>query len=247
MKENSMALFLRFMGWFILYSLIYFAVLDVRGLPPADASLMFTLVIALIALPAWWATWKWFEKLFGPHAPVALGGGKTAYAFSLRNPALMYYLMVLKLFLLAMGANGIITLDRYEGGLRTFYVWNFIILYIYAIPFFIIKAIKLKKSLGYRLVVDDTRLSLQHSGVPVAEIAFDAIDTIAVEEAVTGMLVGDGATRIYIGGHKAKSSSFYLEGAENIYAKLKSAAGKKMQPVESIKKTMQEAAFKPAL
>jgi hypothetical protein len=233
------------MGWLILWSLIFFAVLNVRGIAPGGASLVFTVVTALLSLPVWWVTWKWFEKRFGPHAPVVLGGGKTAYAFSLRNPALMYYLMVLKLFLLAMGANGIITLEHYEGGLRTFYIWNFIILYIYAIPFFIIKFIKLKTSLGYRLMVDDTGLCLQYAGEPKAEIAFSAIDSFAVEEATNAMLVGSGATRIYAGGQQARGSSFYIAAAEDILAKLKQAAGAKMQPVASIKKALQEQSFKP--
>jgi len=73
-----------------------------------------SVVILLMSFPAWWFSWKKFERIFDARQPEALGEDATAYAFSLRNPALMYYLMVLKLFLLAMGANGIITLEHNE-------------------------------------------------------------------------------------------------------------------------------------
>ncbi len=242
-----MAIFLRFMGWLILWSLLYFTILDVMGLAPGKDPRVVSGVILLASFPIWWFTWKKFEKTFWAREPQDLGGGKTAYLFSLRNPALMYYLMVLKLFLLAMGANGIITLEHHKGGWRTFYIWNFFILYIYAIPFFIIKFKKLKKALACRLVVDDEKLCLQKGQEVLSEIALDAIDRVIIEEQAPGMLVGAGGSKIYVGGRQAKGSGFYTEGAESVCAAIRAAAGKKVQTVESIKDALKSSGFKPVV
>ncbi|MFC1591166.1 hypothetical protein ACFL43_01445 [Thermodesulfobacteriota bacterium] len=242
-----MAFFLRFMGWLILWSLMYFLALDCMGLGPGQDPRLVSAVILLASFPVWWFTWKRFERTFGARPSQALEGGKTAYLFSLRNPALMYYLMVLKLFLLAMGANGIITLAHHEGAMRTFYIWNFIILYIYAIPFFLIKCLKLKKALGSRLVADASGLSLQHNGQALADIRFASLDRLCVEEATRGMLIEAGGEQLYLGGQKAKGSGFYIEGIEEVYAGLKAAAGDKQELVASIKETLKAAGFKPAV
>jgi len=241
-----MAIFLRFMGWLILWSLLYFTILDFMGLAPGKDPIVVSSIILLASFPIWWFTWKKFESAFWAREPQDLGDGKTAYLFSLRNPALMYYLMVLKLFLLAMGANGIITLEHHKGGWRTFYIWNFIILYIYAIPFFVIKFKKLKKALACRLVVDNTKLSLQQGQNVLSEIALDKIDRVSVEEQASSVLVESGDTRIYVGGQKAKGSAFYTEGAEAVCTRIK-AAGEKVQAVESIKEALKSAGFKPAV
>lgn len=242
-----MGYFLRFLGWLILYSLIYFLALDIIGLGPGKEPIVLSVILLLVSIPAWWFSWKKFEKTFADLQPEQIGDGKTSYAFSLRNPALMYYLMVLKLFLLAMGANGIITLSHHEGILRTFYIWNFIILYLYAIPFFVIKFTKLKKAIGARLIVDNSRLSLQLAGATKVEIDIGSIDKISVEEATRGMLVESGDAKIYLGGQKAKGSGFYVEGVDAIYAKLKESAGGKVQSVDSIKDALKEAGFTPVV
>jgi hypothetical protein len=159
----------------------------------------------------------------------------------------MYYLMVLKIFLLAMGANGIITLEHHEGWLRTFYIWNFIILYIYAIPFFIIKYLKLKKALAVRLVVDKKTLALRKGTEKLTEIPVDSIDTISVEETSLGMLIEAGEKKLYLGGRQARGSGFYVEGIQDIYALLKSSAGDKLQSVDSIKAKLKAVEFKPVV
>ena len=240
-----MALFLRFMGWLILWSLMYFVVLDFMGLAPGKDPRVVSAVILLLSFPAWWFSWKKFERVFNARQPEALGDGVTAYAFSLRNPALMYYLMVLKLFLLAMGANGIITLEHHEGWLRTFYIWNFIILYIYALPFFIIKFLKLKKALTVRLAVDEKAFTLSRGAEKLTEIALDSIDKVSVQEENLGMLIEAGDQKLYLGGRQAKGSGFYIEGVQDIYATLKAAAGDKVQAVDSIKQKLKETGFKP--
>lgn len=242
-----MAIFLRFMGWLILWSLLYFSILDFMGLAPGKDPKVVSGIILLASFPIWWFTWKKFENSFWAREPQDLDDGKTAYFFSLRNPALMYYLMVLKLFLLAMGANGIITLEHYKGGWRTFYIWNFIILYIYAIPFFVIKFKKLKKALACRLVVDDKKLCLQQGSEMVSEIAFDAIDRVTIEKQALGMFIESGDTKMYVGGRQAKGSGFYTEGAETICSKIEAAAGGKVQTVEAIKETLKSAGFKPVV
>ena len=135
-----MKIFLRFMGWLILWSFVYFLVLDIMGLPPGKDGPVISTIILLLSFPLWWVSWKKFDRSFGPRDPQQLDGG-TARFFALRNTGLMYYLMVLKLFLLVMGANGIITLAHHQGGARVFYIINFIVLYLYALPFFFIKFI----------------------------------------------------------------------------------------------------------
>ena len=159
----------------------------------------------------------------------------------------MYYLMVLKLFLLAMGANGVITLSQHTGWLYTFYIGNFIVLYIYAIPFFIIKFISLRKGLGARIVVDAKKISLQAGGATAAEIGFDAIEAIAVEEATGGMLIESAGANLFVAGPATKGSSFYTAGSEGILEMLKKTAAGKIKTVPSLKEEMKQKGFKPAI
>lgn len=242
-----MGIFLRFLGWLILWSFLYFAVLDVMGLAPGKDPRLVSAAVLLLSFPIWWLTWKKFEKAFSARPPKALGEGKTAYFFSLRNPALMYYLMVLKLFLLVMGANGIITLDHHQGAWRTFYIWNFIILYLYAIPFFVVKLIKLKKALACRLVIDDAALTLEKNGEPVSVIPLGAVDRALVQEQGPGLLVASGVVKLYIGGQAAKGSAFYTEGVQDILRKVRTAAGEKVTAVDSIRQVLKQESFKPAV
>ncbi len=241
-----MTYFWRFMGWLILYSFIYFLVLDFMGIGPGKEKIQLSIVIFLISFPIWWVTWKKFDTAFGPKPPRDLGNGKKEYSFALRKPAMTYYLMVLKLFLLVMGANGIITLSHHEGGWRTFYIWNFIILYIYAIPFFIFKFLKLKKGLSARLVMDDASISLNVHADNVVSLSRSTLDTIQVEEPGPGMLIESAGARLYIGGKDAKGSSFFLSGVEDVYKKLQEGAGS-ITKVESIKNAMKQKGFKPAV
>jgi hypothetical protein len=241
-----MAYFVRFLGWFILYSLLYFVYLDILGVTPGKDNPILGGILLILSIPLWRKTWKDFDSAFGPHAPQSANGA-TAYSFALRNTGLMYYLMVLKLFLLAMGANGVITLSQHTGGARTFYIWNFIVLYIYAIPFFIIKFIALRKGLGARIVVDAKRISLQAGGATAAEIGFDAIDAIAVEEATGGMLIESAGVNLFVAGPVTKGSSFYTAGAESILETLKKTAAGKIKTVASLKEEMKQKGFKPAI
>lgn len=242
-----MGIFLRFLGWLILWSFLYFAVLDVMGLAPGKDPKLVSGAVLLLSFPIWWLTWKKFEKAFSARPARALENGKTAYYFSLRNPALMYYLMVLKLFLLVMGANGIITLEHHKGAWRTFYIWNFIILYVYAIPFFVLKLIKLKKALACRLVVDDAALTLERDNKPLSVIRLDAVDRVRVQEQGPGLVIESGAEKLYVGGQAAKGSAFYTEGAQEILGKIRERSGEKIETVDSIGQVLKQASFKPAV
>lgn len=241
-----MAYFVRFMGWLILYSFFYFLILDSMGIAPGKEGAAVRYGLPIISIVLWWFSWKKFESAFGPRPPQAAGGA-TAYFFALRNSGLMYYLMVLKLFLLAMGANGIITLSEHTGGMRTFYIWNFIVLYIYAIPFFLIKLASLRKGLGARIVVDDKKISLQAGGATSAELNFDAIDSIVVEEATGGMLIESAGAKLFVAGPATKGSSFYTAGGEDILAQLKKTAAGKIKTAASLKEEMKQKKFKPAI
>lgn len=247
-----MALFLRFMGWFILYSLFYFISLDITLDPPGTENSVFHKVfnygiLLILSIPVWWFSWKKFELTFGPKATQTLEDGRKAYRFALRNPALMYYLMVLKVFLLAMGLNGILTLSHHKGGLRTFYIINFIVLYLYALPFFIIKFKKLQKALASRLIVDDRKLALETAGEIVTEIPLSGIEKIISDDAASGMLVQAGGAALYVGGRHAKGSAFFLEGAQEVCQKLKGLAQDKVENVDSIKQALKSAGIKPAV
>lgn len=241
--------FVRFMGWFILYSFLYFLILDIAGYPPGDKgpqALQNFLYygLSLISIPIWWFSWKWFEKKFGNRLPAA-DGDTRLYFLSLRSPALMYYLMILKPFLLVMGANGVITLEFHEGGWRTFYIWNFIILYIYALPFFIIKTLKMKKAYQAKIMLSGSSLSLFLKESPVAQIPFSEIQAVTLDSSGQAALVEGSGQAILVAGKEAKITSFYAEGAEEICSKLKEAAGDKVKTVESLKAEIKARSFKP--
>ncbi len=234
---------LLFMGWLILYSLMYFISLDIIGIPPGkeDTALLKIVnygVLFAVSIPLWWFSWRRFLKVFGANDPVTTGAGATEYRFALRNPELMYYLMILKLFLLAMGANGIIVLSHYEGVLRTFYIWNFIILYLYAIPFFVIKLLKLKKGLAARITMTDDKLCLRAG--TVSEIPFASIEKLFIDEAAPAMFVQGNSTGIYLAGKTAKLSPFYLPGAETIMHALRQKAGNKIEQPASLKQAVKQ-------
>jgi hypothetical protein len=131
--------------------------------------------------------------------------------------------------------------------MRIFYIINFFVLYLYALPFFIIKVKKLKKVFTSRLVVDDQKLVLETAGKPVTEITLSSIDKIFSEDTAPGMLVQAGGASLYFGGPKAKGSSFFLEGAQEVCQKLKSAVQDKVEIVDSIKQALKSAGIKPAL
>lgn len=247
-----MSLFLRFMGWLILYSLFYFVSLDFTLDPPGKEGSAFHKVfnygiLLVISIPCWWFSWKKFERTFGPTIPTDLGNGQKAYRFALRNPALLYYLMVLKIFLLALGLNGILTLSQHKSGLRTFYIINFIVLYIYAIPFFLIKFNKLKKALASRLIVDSHQLILETSGKTITDISLANIDMVLAEDSASGMVVQAGDASLYLGGQSAKGSSFYIGDAQEICEKIRVAVPDKIERVESIKQAMKAGGIKPVL
>ncbi len=241
-----MVFFVRFMGWLILYSLLYFLECDILGVPPGKDNPVIGTVILIVSFPLWWTSWKIFDETFSARAPQPANGA-TAYSFALRNTGLMYYLMTLKLFLLAMGANGLITLAEHKGGWRTFYIWNFIILYIYALPFFFIKLGKLRKGLASRIMVDDKKIWLKAGGATAAEVAFDKIDSIAVEEATGGMLIESAGAHLFVAGPKTKGSSFFASGSGDILSKMKSVAPDKIKPVASLQQEMKQKKIAPAI
>ncbi len=247
-----MQIFLKFMGWLILYSFLYFLVLDFSGHGPdmKDAhdfirTLNFYLM-PLITLPLWWFSWKKFEKTFGPREPQSTHDGVTC-TFALRNPALMYYLMVLKLFLLAMGANGIITLANHQGGARIFYIINFIVLYIYAIPFFIIKFIKLKKSLQTTVAADPNRINLAIRQTPVISIAYDEAQALLLETDPLALCVTGSNGAVCLGSKKSRISSFYVPGLERIVEIVRGKAGSKVEQVTGLKAALKARGIKPML
>ncbi len=246
-----MDIFLRFMGWLILYSLFYFISLDITLNPPGTEDSAFLKIfnygiLLVISIPLWWITWKKFESAFSPKMETRPDNKKT-YTFALRNPALMYYLMILKLFLLVMGLNGVLTLSQHKEGMRIFYIINFIILYIYAIPFFLIKFKKLKKALKSRLIVDDQSLTLETDGSPSIEISVSKIDEIILDSNGPSMLVKAGSDNIYVGGRNSKASGFFVEGAAEICEQFKNTAQTKIKNVDSIKAALKTEGIKPAV
>ncbi len=238
------------MGWFVLYSILYFLSLDIMGIPPGKESETYQKilnfgVLFVVSIPLWLITWRKFYSTFGPKKPDALAGGAVSYSFSLRKPVLHYYLTVLKPFLLVMGANGIISLSHHEGGAKTFYIANFILLYLYALPMLVMKIKKYSKSLKMRVVVDSKKLSLQKAGHPVAEINLGDISGFAVETASGGMLVEGANQKMYLGGIDTKASAFYVNGSKEILAKMQAAAGDSAREVASLKEELKKQSFKP--
>jgi hypothetical protein len=243
-------IFLLFMGWFIFYSLLYFLSLDITGDPPGKEGTGFHKVfnygiLFIISIPGWWFSWKKFQTVFFPAVPV--GGERMQCRFGLRNPELMYYLMFLKLFLLAMGANGIITLSHHTGAGRTFFIWNFIILYIYAIPFFIIKFIKLKKALSSEVVLDETAVSLRCHEQTIVQINYPAISQVLIEEGTGAAIVKGDTGTICLGSKTSKFSPFYIAGLEKAVEKICKKAPDKISPVASLKDELKKLAIKPFL
>jgi hypothetical protein len=246
-----MQVFLKFMGWLILYSLLYFLVLDITGHGPdmKDApgfirTLNFYLM-PLIALPLWWFSWKKFETAFGPREPRHTQDGITC-TFALRNPALMYYLMVLKLFLLAMGANGIITLSHHGRGAQIFYIINFIVLYIYALPFFIIKYGKLRKALHACVTAGDSAISLAIKGRQPLTIAYADAQAVLLQQDPPALCVAGEQGAVVLGSPKARLSAFYVPGLERVIDMVREKAGT-TELVSGMKPAMKERGIKPLL
>lgn len=238
------------MGWLILYSFLYFLSLDFMGLPPGKEVTTFQkvfnfAVVPMSSIPIWLLTWRKFATAFKPKAPRPVAGGME-YSFALRNPALKYYLMVLKLFLMVMGANGIIALDHYEGGTRVFYICNFAILYLYAPAFFLINLSKLIKGSTTRLLLNDQHLRLTRKGKIITEIKIESIQKILVQEDILGMLIQTANANLYLGGPKAKVTPFYLSGIEELVDTLK-RGGTPIQNTSSIKEEVQKTSVKPAV
>ncbi len=241
-----MQIFLKFLGWLILYSLLYFLSLDITGDPPGTEETAFHKIfnmgfLLIISIPLWWFSWKKFEAAFAPREPVA-DNGVTTFRFALRNPALMYYLMVLKLFLLAMGANGIITLSHHTGAARIFYIVNFIVLYIYAVPFFVIKFGKLKKALSARVTIDNAQISLVRNGTPAMRIPYEAVQMVLMQKAPPALCVAGPDGALCLSSKEAKASPFYVPGIEQIADRLQEKASPQIQQVDSLKAAMKERA-----
>ena len=162
--------------WFVVFSAIFYLVLNVMGLAPTNAPPVISLVVLPVSIGVWWWTWKKFNQAFAARRPVGLGDGRSAYLFSLRSPTLKYYFTALEVFLPAMGANGLITLDLHEGGWRTFYIWNFILLFAYAIPSLTKNIRHLRWQLRARLIFDGQSFSLQEGDASPMPLSFDRED-----------------------------------------------------------------------
>jgi len=247
-----MQAFLKFMGWLILYSLLYFLVLDVggygpdmKGAPPFIRTLNYYLM-PLITLPLWWFSWKKFERAFGPREPRRTPDG-VACTFALRNPALMYYLMVLKLFLLAMGANGIITLSHHQGGARIFYIVNFIVLYLYALPFFIIKFGKLKKALRAEVFAGESAISLSITGKAPLSIPYADAQAVLIEQEPLALCIAGAQGAVCLGSAKARVSPFYVPGLDQVAEIVQAKAGARLEQVTGLKATMKNRGIKALL
>jgi hypothetical protein len=236
------------MGWFIFYSLLYFLSLDITGDSPGKEGSEFHKffnygILFIISLFGWWFSWKKFQTMFSPSDPA--GGGIIECRFGLRNPELMYYLMFLKLFLLVMGANGIITLSHHTGAARTFFIWNFIILYIYAIPFFIIKFIKLKKALNSEIVLDETGVSLRCHDQTIVQAKYPSISKVLIEDGTGAAIVKGDAGVICLSSKISKFSPFYIAGLEQAVEVIRKKAPDKISPVASLKDELKKLAVKP--
>jgi len=153
--------------------------------------------------------------------------------------------MTLKPFLLAMGLNGILTLSHHHGGWKIFYIVNFFVLYLYALPFIFIKGGKLRKALQTKLIVDEAGLRLKKADEVVAAIPYASIKSVLVEEPSLGIIVEGEESTLYVGGQKAKGSSFCLVGIEQVWEKLKEKAADKSRSVEAIKGELKTLGFKP--
>ncbi len=94
----------------------------------------------------------------------------------------MYYLMALTLFLLVMGANGIITLSHHHGGARIFYIIDCIVLCLYALPFFIIKFGNLRKALHAEVTAGERAISLLIAGKPALSIPYADARAVLIEQ-----------------------------------------------------------------
>ena len=64
-----MAYFVRFLGWLILYSFLYFLILDVMGVGPGKDGPVISSIILFLSIPLWWFSWKKFDSAFGPQGP----------------------------------------------------------------------------------------------------------------------------------------------------------------------------------
>lgn len=247
-----MQIFLKFMGWAILYSLFYFLFLDILGYTPGmTGAPQFVktfnyFIMPIISVPVWWFSWRWFEKLFGPREPESTTAG-TVYRFALRNPALMYYLMVLKLFLLVMGANGIITLNQHSRGAQIFYIINFNVLYFYALPFFIIKFIKLKKALRATVTADENRISLAIKDTPAVSIDYADAQAVLLEDDPLALCVTGPNGALCLGSRGSRVSAFYVGGLERLAATVREKAGSKVEQVTGLKAVLKERGIKALL
>jgi hypothetical protein len=154
--------------------------------------------------------------------------------------------MLLKPFLLVMGANGIITLDQHGGGWKIFYIINCIVLYIYALPFFIIKFIKLKKALQAAVTVDDTGISLSVKGKQLAGIAFADAQSVMVESEPLGLCVSGPGGSVCLGSRKSRISGFYIPGLEQIVEIVRAKAGR-VEQVSGLKGSLKGRGIKPLL
>jgi len=247
-----MQIFLKFMGWAILYSLFYFLFLDILGYTPGmTGAPQFVktfnyFIMPIISVPLWWFSWRWFENLFGPREPENTPAG-TVYRFALRNPALMYYLMVLKLFLLVMGANGIITLSQHSRGAKIFYIINFNVLYFYALPFFIIKFIQLKKAMQATVTADENRISLAIKETPAVSIDYADAQAVLLEADPLALCVKGPNGALCMGSRGSRVSAFYVDGLERLAATVREKAGSKVEQVTGLKAVLKERGIKALL
>jgi hypothetical protein len=114
-----------------------------------------------------------------------------------------------------MGANGLITLDLHEGGWRTFYIWNFILLFAYAIPSLIMNIRHLRWQLRSRLIFNGQSFSLLEGDESPVPVTFDRQD---IGDISADMPVGYKDGRLTIGRQNPKSL-YYVDGIDDVLQK----------------------------
>ena len=114
-----------------------------------------------------------------------------------------------------MGANGLITLDLHEGGWRTFYIWNFILLFAYAIPSLIMNIRHLRWQLWARLIFDGQSFSLLEGDRSPVPVTFDRQD---IGDISADMPVAYKDGRLTIGRQNPKSL-YYVDGIGDVLQK----------------------------
>jgi len=227
---------LYFLGWAIVYSFMFFLSHDITANPPGKGDPVLNYYILFpVSIVVWIVTWKMYEKAFSKKESIKGGDNSWTHYYQLKNPLLYYYLMALKLFLLALGANGLIRLLTNQTESTVVWVVNFVVLYLYALPFFIIKTKMHLKASNSTLVVENNEIAIKTKNETVKKIAIMEADEVLIDKDKTGLILKKGDDIIYAGGKSSKVSSFYITGFDNILELVTSKKKNKITEVVSLK------------